>query len=339
LRKTTFYILTILLLIAANGFSQSDFVKIDEYARSIDYNPNKPLAKEVTKNLTTDLEKVRAIFVWITDNIEYDFELYKNPELQAKLYTSTNDIIENTLNTKKAICGGYSYLFKSLCDDAGIECVYIDGLSRQYLESNEEKTVPDHAWNAVKIDGKWFLLDTTWASGNGFGNRFEKGFDNYWFLTNPKEFFYSHYPTEQKWTLLNEKYNREKFYDLPATISHHLFTQGISVINPESGTIKVGANNKFIFVIKVDNLETDISLLGSPWETYASLNNLPKPTNEEYLNDIDKYSLLIPSIELTNKTIDGNKITLEYTVKHRTLENISLSVNGLQTADYKVEWK
>ncbi|MWW26820.1 transglutaminase domain-containing protein [Algibacter lectus] len=339
MKKTAFYILTILLLVATNGYSQSDFTKIDEYARSIIYNSDKPLAKELTKNLKTDLEKVRSIFVWITDNIKYDVKRFRNPELYSKSKDSTTDIIKNTLDTNMAVCGGYAKLFKSLCDDAGIECVYIVGLSRQYLESNEEKTVPDHAWNAVKINGKWFLLDTTWASGTVFGNRFEKAFDEYWFLTNPKEFFYSHYPTEQKWTLLNEKYNREKFYDLPATISHNLFTQGITVINPENGTIKIGTDNKFVFVVKVDNIETEISLLGSPWETYASLNNLPKPSNEEYLNDIDKYSLLIPSIELTNKTIKGNIITLEYKVIHRTLENISLSVNGTQTADYKVEWK
>ena len=328
-----------MLLVATNGYSQSDFTKIDEYARSIDYNTDKPLAIELTKNLKTDLEKVRSIFVWITDNIEYDVKRYRNPELYIKSNESTNDIIENTLATKMAVCGGYAKLFKTLCDDAGIESVYIEGLSRQYLESNEEKTVADHAWNAVKINGKWLLLDTTWASGTVFGNRFEKSFDEYWFLTSPKEFFYSHYPTEQKWTLLGAKYNREKFYDLPATISHHIFTQGISVINPTSGTIEIGADNKFSFSVKVDNLETDISLLGSPWETYASLNNLPKPTNEEYLNDIDKYSRLIPSIELTNKSVKGNIITLEYNVIHRTLENISLSVNGVQAADYKVEWK
>ena len=44
-------------------------------------------------------------------------------------------------------------------------------------------------------------------------------------------------------------------------------------------------------------------------------------------------------VDLTNKTIKGNTIILEYKVIHRTLENISLSVNGIQTADYKVEWK
>lgn len=101
MKKITYYIFTILILITTKGFSQSDFSKIDEYARSIEYNPNKSLAKELTKNFTTDLEKVRAIFVWITDNIEYDFELFQSPELQEEIYTSTNDVIDHTLNTKK----------------------------------------------------------------------------------------------------------------------------------------------------------------------------------------------------------------------------------------------
>src|SRR5690606_29018078 len=130
LKKTAFYILTVLLLIAHNGYSQSDFKKIDEYAKSIDYIENKSLAKELTKNSTTELEKVRAIFIWITDNIEYDFELYKSPELQDEIYTSEANIIEHTLKSKKAICSGYSFLFKSLCDEIGIESVSITGFSK-----------------------------------------------------------------------------------------------------------------------------------------------------------------------------------------------------------------
>lgn len=87
----------------------------------------------------------------------------------------------------------------------------------------------------------------TWASGNGFGNQFKKGFDDFWFFTDPKEFFYSHLPVEQEWTLLDDQFNREEFYSLPATISHRLFSLGVSVVSPKNGTIEVGANNRIVF--------------------------------------------------------------------------------------------
>ena len=326
-------------MIATNGYSQSDFKKIDEYAKSIDYNENKSLAKELTKNSTTELEKVRAIFIWITDNIEYDFELYQSPELQDELYTSEANVIEHTLKNKKAICSGYSYLFKSLCDEIGIESVYISGFSKQFLDGFEKKPIPDHAWNAVKINNKWYLLDATWASGNGFGNHFEKGFDEYWFLTNPKEFIYNHYPVEQKWTLLSKDFTIEKFYDLPTLTSHWFFTKGIKVINPKNGILKINSDNKFIFEFETENQDIEISLTGSPWETFATLNDLPEPTDEEFKKDPSKYNLIISSIELINKKVDGKKITFQYNVIHRTLRNVTLSIDGFQTAEYKVEWK
>lgn len=84
---------------------------------------------------------------------------------------------------------------------------------------------------------------------------------------------------------------------------------------------------------------TDVSIYGSPWETYATLNDLPEPTDEEFKKNPSNYNLIIPSIELINKKIDGNKVTLEYNVIHSTLNSISLSINGMQTAEYKVEWK
>ncbi|MDX6748077.1 transglutaminase domain-containing protein [Polaribacter sp. PL03] len=329
----------LLFLISFNGFSQKNFEKIDENARNMDYSPNKELAKELTKGLTSDIDKVRSIFIWITDNIEYDFELLNNQELQDKVFTSNNTIIEHTLKTKKAICSGYSILFKNLCDKVGVESVSIEGISRQFLDRVKRKNEPDHAWNAVKIDNKWFLLDVTWASGNGLGNNFEKDFNDYWFLTNPKEFFHSHFPTEQKWSLLNKKLNINEFYDLPLIVSNHLFTQGISLITPKNGIIEISNDNKFKFIFTSENIESEISLIGFPGETYASLNNLPAPSDEEYFENIDKYSLMIPSIKLINKTVENKKTTLEYRVIHKSLKNISLSINEKQTAEYKVKWK
>jgi len=336
--KKTFYI-AILLLVSQTIFSQTNFEKTDEYARNIEYNPDKSLAKELTKNCSSEMEKVRSIFVWITDNIAYDFDLYQNPTLQQELYVTSENVIQNTLDSKKAICSGYSLLFKSLCDEIGIECVSIDGYSRQFLDGFNEKTEPDHAWNAVKINNKWYLLDATWASGNGFGNRFEKGFDEYWFLTNPKEFIYTHFPLDSKWTLLNQNYDKEYFYDLPVLTSHWFFTKGVKVIEPKNGILEIGSDNKFSFEIERINNETEISFIATPWHTYATLNNLPEPTDEEFKKDPDKYNLVVPSIELLNKKTDGNKTKFEFIAKHKKIKTIILSIDGNQTAEYKVKWK
>ena len=336
LKKTLFYISTILLLLVTNGFSQTDFTKIDVNARKVVYNPNKSLAKELTKECSTELKKVRAIFVWIADNIAYDFDLLQNNQLRTELYTSEINVIEQTLNTKKAICSGYSYLFKELCEEVGIECVSIDGFSRQFLDGFSEKEIPDHSWNAVKISNEWYLLDVTWASGNGFGNRFDKKLDEFWFLTDPEEFKYTHFPSDQKWTLLNREFTKKDFYQLPTTVSSRLFTNGIKIIEPKIGTVKIDTDNFVIFKILMENVNQEITFNGTPSQTYASINNLPKPTIEEFKKDSDKYGLVIPSLELLSREINGNKVTFKLKIKHKSLNKIWISINGMQTVEYNV---
>lgn len=50
-------------------------------------------------------------------------------------------------------CEGYAKTMQYLCDLSGIESMVIVGAN----ESNDS-----HAWNVVKVDGKWYNLDTTW---------------------------------------------------------------------------------------------------------------------------------------------------------------------------------
>ena len=52
----------------------------------------------------------------------------------------------------KGVCAGYSAAFKLLADAAGLENIVVTG----YLDGS----LP-HAWNKVKIDGEWYIIDTT----------------------------------------------------------------------------------------------------------------------------------------------------------------------------------
>ena len=57
---------------------------------------------------------------------------------------------------KKIVCEGYAHGFQYLLQRAGIQAIYIEG--RAF--SNGEQIM--HAWNMVRIDGKYYLADTTW---------------------------------------------------------------------------------------------------------------------------------------------------------------------------------
>ncbi len=157
------------------------------------------LAFAITKNATTDTEKVSAIYKWIASNISYDNELRLNSELQKEFYTSEENVMKKVLDRKMALCGGYAFLFKSLCADVRVSAEVIHGFTKDYSGKVQKNKKPNHTWNAVKLNGQWQLLDITWAIGYGNNNKT----DDFWFLIKPTDFILSHFPQERKWTLLN----------------------------------------------------------------------------------------------------------------------------------------
>ncbi|MEM0517894.1 transglutaminase domain-containing protein [Aequorivita flava] len=165
------------------------------------------LAHAITKNATTDRQKVISIYTWIAANIAYDHELRLSKMLQNTIYTSENNVIKKVLERNKALCGGYAFLFKNLCIDVGVSAEVIHGFTRDYSRKSRKSKTPNHTWNAVKLDGQWQLLDITWAIS--YGNK--NGTDDFWFLTEPSDFIYTHYPEISKWTLLKHQVSFSDF--------------------------------------------------------------------------------------------------------------------------------
>lgn len=52
----------------------------------------------------------------------------------------------------EAQCSGYARGLKALCDAVGIPCYFV--------HANSKSLNPNHQWNQVKIDGKWYIVDS-----------------------------------------------------------------------------------------------------------------------------------------------------------------------------------
>lgn len=169
------------------------------------------LAQKITRNSRTEDEKAKAIFLWISTNISYDNELRNNSKLQKEFYTSEEKVIAKVLERRKALCGGYAMLYKKLCNQIGLYTEVINGFSKNYDPSSKNSKIPNHSWNAVKINGNWQLLDLTLAISYGTQNNP----DLYWFKTDPKYFIKTHYPENLKWTLVRSPISRSEFESLP----------------------------------------------------------------------------------------------------------------------------
>ncbi len=165
------------------------------------------LANAITKDATTEKDKVFAIYKWITSNISYDNELRLSSKLQKEFYTSEENVLKNVLERKMALCGGFAFLFKSLCENVGVSAEVVHGFTKDYSSKIQNNKQPTHTWSAVKLDGQWQLLDITWAISYGTKN----GPDDYWFLTKPSNFILSHYPEDRKWILLGNPISLSEF--------------------------------------------------------------------------------------------------------------------------------
>lgn len=169
----------------------------------------------------TDLEKVRVIYRWITDNISYDTQAYFSGR---RAETSPAGV----LRTGKSVCAGYSGLFKNLLDLAGVTSIELNGYAKGYgYDEGDHFTRTNHAWNAVQIDEKWYLIDSTWASGHVDGRTYKKRLQEYWFFTPPEKFIFSHFPVGSDGQLLENPIDQTLFEELP-NLKHQVFNIGIT---------------------------------------------------------------------------------------------------------------
>ena len=219
------------LLITKLSFSQKqslNFSYIDRKVQSIEACAPDSLAEKLSATYVTDVEKIRSIFRWITENIAYRTKNYLGSRKGAKylideepedtLSASLNERIAlEVLRKKEAVCDGYARLFKTLCDYAGIRSEIITGYARTNMNRMGEQFKSNHRWNAVLVDSSWYLLDATWASGyiTYSSDQFVKAYDDYYFMTPPEDFIRDHYPEDSRWTLLANPPTLREFYRTP----------------------------------------------------------------------------------------------------------------------------
>ena len=104
--------------------------------------------------------------------------------------------------------------------EVAIPAVTIPGCSKGLRHQPErEFTVADrnHSWNAVFVGDEWRFLDCTWGSGYvDTSGKFQRQFDEFWFLTDPEIFAYDHFPSHVRWQLLEEPIEIEEFNKKPS---------------------------------------------------------------------------------------------------------------------------
>ena len=195
--------------------SSEDLARMDKIAENtpaIEDASIESLATYFLKHTQNPILLARLIYTWMAIHINYDDNGYNTGNYKA---TDAASVFQN----KKAVCAGYSNLFKSIATLMGLECVSISGYSKGYGSYEGERfTKSNHAWNAIKVNSTWHLIDATW--GSGYGKTINgalvtvKAFDDYWFMTNPDAFIFSHYPEDPQWCLTSINVQKHAFETL-----------------------------------------------------------------------------------------------------------------------------
>ena len=246
----------------------------------------KSLVGYLVDNEDDDFNKIKNIHDWICDNIEYDVQSFFSGEISEAEY-------ENVLRSNKAVCGGYASLFSKMVSTAGFRTFTIAGASKGYGYDAFGNNLyeANHAWNAVKINEAWYLIDTTWDAGYVNKQKFIKRYSTGYLFLKAEGMIYTHFPEKKMWQLLETPITYEDFllnHDLGGEAFDTIEAHSINIINGDNGLIEITLN-------KIQNIKLSATL------NSAEIRNLNQKVY--FQNDADSFSALISTPEVGAYTL------------------------------------
>lgn len=168
-------------------------------------------------------DRVKALHDWTVTRLTYD--------MASVTGTRAPQDAATVFARRLGVCEGYARLMVAFGKVTGDRIVYVVGDIRE----RDGRAAPvGHAWNAVEIEGDWYLLDATWDDPTG-GDASNAGasapepskhpnastkskHSNYstdYLFIPPSVAIFDHFPNESQWQLLAEPLSRTAFLRQP----------------------------------------------------------------------------------------------------------------------------
>lgn len=288
------------------------------------------LTHKLTASLATDVEKFRAIYTWVSTNIENDYDSYLRTSKKRKklvdnreAYLDWNNsftpkVFENLIKHRKTACTGYAYLVREMATLAGFRCEIINGYGRTPNLMLDKESQPNHSWNKIQLNGKWYLCDTTWSAGRVMleddGPVFRQDYHDGYFLANPSLFIKNHYPLEIKSSLLENPPSFDEFIEGPV-VYKDAFTYPVIPVSPKKMHLEVLKNEAIDFVLELPRSFQSKTL-------FLALNN----------GGSDK-------VIHSKTSLEQNICTIQYTFKKNGLYDVHIKTDDILIATYVVKVK
>lgn len=233
----------------------ANFGAIDWYAQGVKAGAPDTLSLKLTFPYTTELEKVRAIYSWICQNIRYNEEIYwpigmRRPYQPQPIDTTSEWKSADEMVAQKVVRRG-----RAVCD----------GYARSNVDRSAFPFRTNHTWNAVRIDTVWHLVDVTWAAGYmTYSNEFVQKQNDFYFLTRPESFIQDHYPEDLRWSLLPQPPSLAEFKRMPFRSKSYL-KYGIDAYTPAKGLLEVEVGDTLSFTINLRDVKRAKSVFPDPF--------------------------------------------------------------------------
>ncbi len=205
---------------------------------------------------TDPMRRLKAVHDYVANRTAYDVQALRTRNFPPQ-------DAQTVLDSRIAVCAGYAQLVQAIGEAAGLEVVVVVGKTRGGSDLG-------HAWNAAKLDGKWYLLDATWDAGSVDGDTFTKSYGTRYLMTPPDAFLYDHFPEQTKWQLRDEPMSFGDFLRRP-DLEPSFFAYGFELVSPTRSSISTKERSVSVVLKNPNDFEVHAqSYAGESWDGESS---------------------------------------------------------------------
>ncbi|KAJ1651543.1 hypothetical protein IWQ61_007919 [Dispira simplex] len=253
----------------ALNLERYNFAKVDKYSRNVRYHstnltPDILSKKYLTRPFQTNLEKLRAIFIWIVVNISWDRSLAPvgtrgvNQSMGGNVDPESADVV---LQRRRCRLDGFASLFRAMAAAIGVDAPLISGYVRGPLDAYEGNYLPEsnQSWNVLRLDsGEYRFIDCGSASLAFFKSNLDfEGtdrstirIDDFYFLTHPSQLVYTHYPANMGHQFLQPPVPLSSFWQLPYIRSGY-FRQRVKIQNFTGARVELHDDGVLMLILRL----------------------------------------------------------------------------------------
>ena len=275
-----------------------------------------------------DFEKALYVHDYIILNCEYDLDLLNlikaegtlDGEVYSERYTEYSVLVNGT-----GICGSYALAYRAVMNACGVECLYLSSKAM------------NHAWNMIKLDGKWYHVDCCWDDPTP--DRYGEARRTYFLRTDDEIMELNHY----SWTPNEYKATSSKYSAMPRYADTVQKYENGSWYFLESGSLyktdSCGNNKSLVSPVTATTFDVeDGEIYYSYGRGIYDLNEKSGASTLSYYLPDNVSGTSREYTYLRNLYVDGDSVTTyrgiykenEYEYIKNTQENILGTVDGIR---------